>query len=174
MKRSIEERLQVVQQAKSGKPIKVLSREYGLHENRILTWVRMYDRYGLEGIKDQPMTKFDVKFKEELVRLHLQKSVTLAQLVVDYRVSRCSVENWARKVRKHGYAALQRKKAIDRQVKNNIMARPKKREPQTELEKLQAENLRLRAENALLKKVRALVMEKRARAIQNGQEPSTD
>ena len=32
------------------------------------------------------------------------------------------------------------------------MARPKKREPQTELEKLQTENLRLRAENALLKK----------------------
>ena len=34
------------------------------------------------------------------------------------------------------------------------MPRPKKKEPQTELEKLQAENLRLRAENALLKKVR--------------------
>ena len=34
------------------------------------------------------------------------------------------------------------------------MARPKKKKTQTELEKLQAENLRLRAENALLKKVR--------------------
>lgn len=32
------------------------------------------------------------------------------------------------------------------------MSRPKKKEPQTELEKLQAENLRLKAENALLKK----------------------
>ncbi|MBS7352933.1 MAG: hypothetical protein KIG87_07835, partial [Muribaculaceae bacterium] len=39
-------------------------------------------------------------------------------------------------------------------------ARPKKREPQTELEKLQAENLRLRAENALLKKVKAYNMKK--------------
>ena len=36
------------------------------------------------------------------------------------------------------------------------MARPKKQEPQTELEKLQAENLRLRAENALLKKSEGL------------------
>ena len=52
------------------------------------------------------------------------------------------------------------------------MARPKKREPQTELEKLRAENLRLRAENALLKKVKALVEERRARAMANGQEPS--
>lgn len=32
------------------------------------------------------------------------------------------------------------------------MGRPKKKEPQTELERLQAKNLRLRAENALLKK----------------------
>jgi cell division protein FtsB len=55
------------------------------------------------------------------------------------------------------------------------MARPKKREPQTELEKLQAENLRLRAENALLKKVKALVEEEqKARARLNGQKPSTN
>ena len=32
------------------------------------------------------------------------------------------------------------------------MGRPKKKEPQTELEKLQAENLRLRAKNVLFKK----------------------
>ena len=54
------------------------------------------------------------------------------------------------------------------------MARPKKRDPQTELEKLQAENLRLRAENALLKKVKALVEEQKARARLNGQKPSTN
>ena len=54
------------------------------------------------------------------------------------------------------------------------MARPKKREPQTELETLQAENLRLRAENALLKKVKALVEEQEARARLNGQKPSTN
>ena len=54
------------------------------------------------------------------------------------------------------------------------MARPKKREPQTELEKLQAENLRLRAENALLKKAKALVEGKKAQALRNGHESSTN
>jgi len=53
------------------------------------------------------------------------------------------------------------------------MARPKKKDPQTDLEKLQAENLRLRAEIALLKKVKALVEEKEAQALRNGQRPST-
>ena len=38
------------------------------------------------------------------------------------------------------------------ELKEEPKKEPKKREPQTELEKLQAENLRLRAENALLKK----------------------
>ena len=45
------------------------------------------------------------------------------------------------------------------------MARSKKKEYQTELEKLQAENLRQRAENALLK---ALVEEQETRARLNG------
>ena len=54
------------------------------------------------------------------------------------------------------------------------MARQKKREPQTELERLQAENLRLRAENALLKKVQTLVEEQKAQARRGGQKPSTN
>ena len=54
------------------------------------------------------------------------------------------------------------------------MGRPKKKEPQTELERLQAENLRLRAENALLKKAKALVETKSAQEPQNGHESSTN
>lgn len=52
------------------------------------------------------------------------------------------------------------------------MSRSKKHEPETELEKLQAENARLRAENALLKKVTALVKEREARERMSGQKPS--
>jgi transposase-like protein len=52
------------------------------------------------------------------------------------------------------------------------MGRPKKKEPQTELEKLQTENERFRAENALLKKVRALVEEREARLRETWRKPS--
>ena len=44
--------------------------------------------------------------------------------------------------------------------KHTPMGRPKKREPMTELEKLQRENELLRAENAFLKKARALMKER--------------
>jgi transposase len=52
------------------------------------------------------------------------------------------------------------------------MGRPKKKEPQTELERLRYENEYLRAENALLKKVRALMEEKEKRLHEIGCKPS--
>lgn len=52
------------------------------------------------------------------------------------------------------------------------MGRPKKQEPQTELERLRYENEYLRAENALLKKVRALMEEKEKRLHEIGRKPS--
>lgn len=51
---------------------------------------------------------------------------------------------------------------------------PKEKEPQTELEKLQAENLRLRAKNVLFKKAKALVEAKKGQALLNGRGPSTN
>jgi len=49
------------------------------------------------------------------------------------------------------------------------MGRPKKKQPETELEKLEAELRYLRAENAYLKKVRALVQERLLR--ESGKQP---
>jgi transposase len=49
------------------------------------------------------------------------------------------------------------------------MGRPKKKQPETELEKLEAELRYLRAENAYLKKVRALAQERLLR--ESGKQP---
>ena len=84
------------------------------------------------------------------------------------------LKNLLIKVRAQGYSSLYEYKKRGRPPKDPSMARPKKKEPQTELEKLQAENLRLRAENALLKKVQTLVEEQKAQARRSGQKPSTN
>ena len=52
------------------------------------------------------------------------------------------------------------------------MGRPRKKEPQTELEKLQARVRRLEAENALLKKAKALMEEEESRLHGFGHRPS--
>lgn len=65
-------------------------------------------------------------------------------------VSQAAVSRWTRIYKKGGYEAL---RAIKPQgTGRKGMGRPKKREPQTELERLRYENEYLRAENALLKK----------------------
>ena len=170
MKRTFEERLSIVRKAKKGIPIARLSREHKLNESKILEWVRKIDLYGEDGLKKQPNIKATPEFKREIVRKILEKGLTLAQIVVEYRISRTALESWVRTVRKYGYDALISKHR-GRPPKDK-MARPKKKAPQTELELLQEENLRLRAEVALLKKVKALVREEKAQAQRNGQQPS--
>lgn len=97
----------------------------------------------------------------------------MSHVRIEYRIGKTALQRWVSMVRLHGYEILHQEKKRGRPPKD-IMARPKKKEPTTELEKLQAENLRLRAENALLKKVKALVEEQEARRRLNGQKPSTN
>ena len=172
IKYTYEKKLLIVSETKSGKPIKVLSRENNLHENKILDWIRLYDRYGSDGLKKRPKLRATPEFREHVVRLILEKGIPLFHVLIDYQISRTALESWVRMVKNHGYTQLHEIKRLGRPLKN--MGRPKKKEPQTELEKLQAENLRLRAENALLKKVKALVEEKKAQARQSGLQPSKD
>ena len=152
IKYTYEKKLRIVSETKSGKPIKVLSREHNLHENKILDWVRLYDRHGSDGLKKRPKLRPTPEFREHIVRLILEKGIPLSHVLIDYQISRTALESWVRMVKNHGYTQLHEIKRLGRPKKN--MGRPKKKEPQRELDKLQAENLRLRAENALLKKSR--------------------
>ena len=103
----------------------------------------------------------------------MEKGVPLSHVRIEYRIGKTALQRWVSTVRKYGYEALAPSKRQGRALKEP-MGRPKKKEPQTELEGLQAENLRLRAENALLKKAKALVEAKKAQALLNGREPSTN
>lgn len=169
-KHTFEEKLNIVSQVKNGKPILRISRELHIREGMILEWVRKYDLYGESGLLKQPNLRATSDFKEEIVRIVLEKKVPLVQVVLQYGVSKTALERWVRSVRVEGYGVLHQQKNRGRPPKD--MSRSKKHEPETELEKLQAENARLRAENALLKKVTALVKEREARERTSGQKPS--
>ena len=173
MKYSYEHRLVIVQRVKQGEPIAHLSKEYRINAAQILAWVRMWGKYGRMGLEKQPHCRPIPALKEKVVRLILEKGVPLAHVRIEYRIGKTALQRWVSLVRRYGYEILYLQKKRGRPPKDP-MARPKKKEPHTELEKLQAENLRLRAENALLKKVKALVEEQQARARLYGQKPSTN
>ena len=172
MKHSFEEKLNVVSEITCGKGLETICREHHLDKHQVRGWLSRYRAYGEEGLRNS--TKgyhFSPAEKERIILEHIKDGVTLQELSLRYDVNRSTIISWLRKVRSGG--SLYDVKRRGRPPKTP-MARPKKRDPQTELEKLQAENLRLRAENALLKKVKALVEEQKARARLNGQKPSTN
>ena len=98
----------------------------------------------------------------------------LQSIYTDYDIRPVVFKRLLIKVRTQDYSSLYEYKKRGRPPKDHSMARPKKKEPQTEIERLQAENLRLRAENALLKKVKTLVEEQKAQALRSEQKPSTN
>ena len=90
-----------------------------------------------------------------------------------------SKKNREKSVKKAGTACSNRKKTVPLSPNSTTtshpstpMGRKKKREPESELDQLRAENEYLRTELALLKKVQALMAEKEARLLEIGQKPS--
>ena len=167
MKHTLEEKRDIVRQIKRGRPLSSLCKALHLDCHMVRDWLQRYEKYGGQGLRIRtPKYHFNTQKKERIIWEHTKKRISLQELSLRYDVDRSTIKSWLRKARTGG--------SLYRIKQPSPMARPKKKEPQTELEKLQAENLRLRAENALLKKVKALVEEKKARARENGQEPSTN
>ena len=169
MKHSIEERLLAVQKCLEGYTPKAVGRQMGIDEHHISEWLFRYRQDGVLGLQKRPNKQADFEEKCKIVCEFAEKGVPLRKVCAESHVSRYTVQSWTRIYRAGGYDALRNIKPPGRPKK---MGRPKKQEPQTELERLRYENEYLRAENALLKKVRALVEEREKRLHEIGRKPS--
>ena len=168
-KHTYEERLLAVEKCLSGIASKTVARQMGIEPNDVRLWFARYQAEGPIGLLKRPMKHADFAEKCKFVCEYAEKGVPLHKICAEYHVSRYAVQSWTRIYRKGGYEALRDVKPHGRPKK---MGRPKKQEPQTELERLRYENEYLRAENALLKKVRALVEEREKRQHEIGRKPS--
>jgi len=149
-KHSFEEKLNLVSQVKQGMPITRLCRIHKLDDKMLRGWVRKYDIYGEQGLHKEPNIRATSELKVAVIRLIREKDIPLPQVALQYGISLSALKCWGNTVKTNGYEALCQQKKRGRPSKS--MGGAKKHKPETELEKLQAENRRLRAENALLKK----------------------
>ena len=170
MKHSTEERLLAVQKCLKGYAPKAVGRELGLDEHHVREWLLRYEQEGIVGLQKGPMKRADFAEKCKIVCEFAEKGVPLHSICAENLDSRCAVERWTRIYKKGGYEALRDIKPQGKGRKG--MGRPKKKEPQTELERLRYENEYLRAEVALLKKVKALMEEREKRLRETGRKPS--
>lgn len=137
----LEERLEAIRLVKKGWSFNAVGKHLGAECHMIIQWSKMYDQYGINGLRN-PYSKKPIATEKDDFSCKCAK--------------KC--------------ATLQSKR--DKTLVEHTMARPRKKAPETELEKLQKEVEYLRAENALLKKVKALMAEKEAHLLKIGQKPS--
>ena len=142
----------------------------GIADDYVSEWLNLYKLEGESGLQKRPMKRANFEEKCKIVCEYAEKGVPLHRICAENHVSRSAVESWIRIYKKGGYEALRAIKPLGTGRKG--MGRPKKKEPQTELERLRYENEYLRAENALLKKVRALMEEREKRLHEIGRKPS--
>ncbi len=167
---TFEERLNIISRIITGESVRSLCRELRLDRHEVIQWHLRYKKHGEDGLRGIRHSHHTASEKNAIVREFVENGVPLHEICLRYDLSRSTVKAWLRRYR-GGHSLENRKRG---RPPKDPMARPKKKAPLTELEKLQAENLRLRAENALLKKVKALVEEQDARARLNGRKPSTN
>ena len=168
-KHPYEERLLAVQKCLEGHAPKSVGRQMGINPHFISEWLLLYDKEGASGLQKRPNKHADFAEKCKIVCEYAEKGVPLCRVSAMFHVSQRQVSKWTCIYRKGGYEAL---RSIKPQGRPKKMGRPKKQDPQTELERLRYENEYLRAENALLKKVRALMEEREKRLHEIGRKPS--
>lgn len=163
-----EIKMKAVQMYRQGKGCTTIGRMIGVHASQVQRWVNLYNVSGAEGLSSHNR-HVPVKKKKAVVREVLGKCLSCEQTALKYGVGRSSLARWVALVRQAGgIDVLER-----RERKTGIqMGRPRKQEPQTELEKLKLENEYLKAEVALLKKMQALLDSKKAQNKGTGRAPS--
>ena len=176
MKRySFEEKKAVALAYLKGESTESICRQYHVGVHSVLLWSSRYEEYGDSGLNGPVFKRHSSIPKElklEILAEYKNNSLSLTRISTKYGICRSTLARWHRLYKKGGMESLLAEKHRGRPPKD--MGRTKKKEPQTEIEKLRERLEYLEAENALIKKVRALVEAREARLKGTGQEPSTN
>jgi transposase-like protein len=170
-KHSFSDRLMYMHLLEDGYSINYVSTKYGIGSKLLACLWIQYQQNGLESLRKKKNIRANGDLKRLIVCDIENNNLSLVEASLKYGASANRISVWLRISRAEGMNALDITKKRGRP---KGMGRPKKKAPQTELEKLREENLKLRIENELLKKVTALVEEKEARLHKIGRKPSKD
>lgn len=163
-----EIKMQAVRMYRQGKGCATIGRKLGVHKSQVQRWINLYNANGKACLSSHNR-HVPVEKKKAVVLDVLGKCLSCEQAALKYCVGRSSLARWVAMVRQSDSISVlegcERKTGIQ-------MGRPRKQEPQTELEKLKLENEYLKAEVALLKKMQALLDRKKAQNKGTGRAPS--
>jgi transposase len=166
LKHSYSDKLGVIELYEQGYGSRSISRDLQISKTVVESWIRLYQSHGISGFNRQPNKPLSIELKEQVVQDVLNKFLSYPTVALKYQISQSTAYKWVQLVKQEGYSSL---KESARGHPTIAMGRPKKKQPETDFEKLEEELRYLRAENAYLKKVRALVQERLLR--ESGKQP---
>lgn len=156
---------------KAGYGCTAIAKELGVSKATVQLWVGRYRRYGIKGLEELKRRPMTTSFRCKVVRSVVENNLSLWETAFKFNINRSTVSSWVSKYKEGGYEALNQQP----QGKTSMtMGRPRRKKPETELEKLQYENELLKTENALLKKLKALIEEREALQQRIGYKSSRD
>ena len=167
---SLEEKKEIIRLHESGASMCELMKRFHVRDHYLYILFGRYEKYGMDGLEKFKKRCVTDTLKQSVIEEYEKDCLPLWRICVEYDVSFASVCRWVRQYKHGGYEELLRHGPRGRPRKD--MGRPKKKEPETELEKLQARVRWLEAENALLKKAKALMEEEESRLRGSGHRPS--
>jgi transposase len=166
LKHNYSDKIRVVKLYNQGYGSIQISKLLHISDTVVETWLRIYRAKGVLGFEKPAKQILSIDLKEQVVRDVLENLLSFPSVSLKYGISQSAAYQWVKLVKEEGFSSL---KATQQGRAPEDMGRPKKKQPETELEKLEEEVRYLRAENAYLKKVRALVQERLLR--ESGKQP---
>ena len=133
--------------------------------NKILEWVRIYKKHGVDGLKHQSMNKEWTAEKRFDLVAQVLAGKTVRSVAVEAGMTPGLLDQWVRRYKQFGYDGLQLrkgKKPKDPDMSKKTKPKELEKSDYEKLKLLERENEYLRAENAYLKKLRALIVQKQA------------
>jgi transposase len=140
-----------------------LSAHYGVASPHIRNWVASYRLHGKDGLR-RKVARYDAGFKLSVLRHMWENGLSNRQAAAHFNVRNpTSIENWERRYREGGMAALVRPIHVLK-----MKAPTTKPEPKPDHERSREDLLKeleyLRMENEVLKKLEALAQARKASA----------
>ena len=168
MKYTLEFKLECIDKYKKGIHIdapsfaKICERDH--FTDLVVTWVKIYDKFGIDGLKHSQFNRDWTKEDRFKLVAQVLAGKPLRQVAVDNNINPGQLSTWVRKYREAGIDGLELRKGRKPKVSNMPKKKKVKLAPseKEELELLRARNEYLEAENAYLKKLDALVSKREA------------
>lgn len=160
-KLSYEDKLEIYNERKNGKPFSYLSAKYNIRQGNLKYLVRLIDKHGYDVLKTNKNRTFSVIEKERIINRVILDNESVCSVAIDEGlISNGMLFNWIKEYKENCYNIVERKRGRPTMTK---VTKTNDNETKDEtIKRLQEENLYLKAELEYSKKLRAVVQARKS------------